>query len=256
MYNTTYAELNGDSAPMTKAANLAAGKGILVLNSAGNDGAMPWHYISVPADGDSVIAVGAVDGQGIIGSFSGRGPNSSGVLKPNVCSQGVSSAVVMTDGITGTGSGTSFSCPIMAGAFACLREAFPSALCRSIINAVQQSGNYASDPNDDYGYGIPDFGMAYQILKGEYPSDTLAAPHSLAYPNPFTTAITVSVSGLINGPVSVDMYDLTGRKVFTASYPTGSYADDLLQITPAGIDPGSYILRINNTYTLRITKRP
>ena len=255
-YNTTYAELNGHGTPMAIAANAAANKGILVINSAGNDGASAWYYVSTPADADSVVAVGAVSPAGGIAGFSGHGPTSSGMIKPNVCAQGNTAAVVLTDAVIDYGSGTSFSCPIIAGAFACLRQAFPSVPNMTIVNAVQQSGNFAYSPNDDYGWGIPDFGLAYDYLKALYPSDTNAA-RVLVYPNPFSTFFALNVGYLLNAPINIDMYDLTGRKVWTASYPVDTYDSNILEVTPsAHLSPGSYILRINNTYTVRLIKRP
>lgn len=255
MYNTTYAALNGHTTPMAIAGNTAASKGILVINSAGNDGASAWHYVSTPADGDSVVAVGAVAYDDSITSFSGRGPNSAGHIKPNVCAQGQAAAVVLTTGVTSTSSGTSFSCPIMAGAFACLREAFPSAPCMTIVDAVQRSGNFADSPNDDYGYGIPDFGLAYDYLKILYPADTTAT-RVFVYPNPFSTSITINIGYILNGPINIDLYDLTGRKVWTTSYGQDTYANNILTLTPPDIATGSYILRINNSYSVRIVKKP
>ena len=256
IYNTTYASLNGDSTPIAKAANIAASKGILVINCAGNDGNNSWHYLDTPGDADSCVSVGAVNAQGTIIDFSSWGPNSAGVLKPNICAQGLSAAVVLPGGVLGTNSGTSLSCPIIAGAFACLREAFPSVPYRTMIDAVQQSSNYAGNPNNDYGYGIPDFGLAYQYLKVLYPSDTLPAIHSLVYPNPFTTSFTILISGLLNSPVNLDVYNLMGQKVWAVSYPIGTYPDNIISVNLPDLDNGSYILRINGRYTTHLIKRP
>ena len=256
IYNTTYASLNGDSTPISKAVNVAASKGILVITSAGNDGNNSWHYLDTPGDADSGVAIGAVNAQGTIVDFSSWGPNSAGVLKPNICARGLSAAVVLTDGVLGFNSGTSFSCPITAGAFACLREAFPSVPYRTMIDAVQQSGNYASNPNDNYGYGIPDFGLAYQYLKVLYPADTLPTIHSLVYPNPFTTSFNIVISGLLNDPVNLDVYNLLGQKVWAVSYPIGTYPDNIISVHWPDLDNGSYTLRINGTHTTRLIKRP
>jgi hypothetical protein len=256
MYNTTYASLNGDSTPVAKAANLAASKGILVITSAGNDGDDSWHSIATPADADSGVAVGAVNAQGAIGYFSSWGPNSAGVLKPDVCAQGVSSAVVLSNGVLSTNSGTSFACPITAGAFACLREAFPNVSNTAIINAVRQSANMHSNPNDDYGYGIPDFGLAYEYLAALYPTDTTASPTALVYPNPFTTSLNIVIPGILNAPMSYELFDLLGQKVCSGSFAAGTYANNLLSVTPpASLPVGSYILRINGSTCIRLVKR-
>jgi serine protease AprX len=53
----------------------------------------PWYYISAPADADSILAIGAVDGKGEIAKFSSFGPNASGRVKPDVCAQGAGTAV-------------------------------------------------------------------------------------------------------------------------------------------------------------------
>jgi hypothetical protein len=253
--NTTYATLNGHSTPMAIAGNTAASKGIIVVNSAGNDGGGAWHYISTPADGDSVVAVGSVAFNGAISGFSGRGPNSAGMIKPNICAQGQGSTVVLTTGVTSYNNGTSFSCPIMAGALACLRQAFPSAPNMVLIDAVQRSGNFASIPNNDYGYGIPDFALAYDYLKVLYPADTMPG-RVLVYPNPFKTSFTVNVGYLLNGPINIDLFDLSGRKLWSASYPVNTYGDNVLQLTPPDyLAAGSYILRINGA-SVRIVKKP
>ncbi len=256
IYNTTYGSLNGDSTPIAKAVNIAASKGILVITSAGNDGNDSWHYLDTPGDADSAVAIGAVNAQGTIVDFSSLGPNSAGVLKPNLSAQGLNASVVMTNGLLGSNSGTSFSCPITAGAFACLREAFPSVPCRTMIDAVQQSANHAGNPNNDYGYGIPDFGLAYQHLKLLYPTDTLVAIHSLVYPNPFTTSFNILISGLLNSPLNLDIYNLIGQKVWAVSYPLGTYPDNIISVNMPDLDNGSYILRINGRYTTHLIKRP
>lgn len=257
IYNTTYATLNGHSTPIAIAANAAASKGILVINSAGNSGGDTWHYIATPADADSVVAVGAVRFNGTITNFSGRGPNSAGLLKPNVCAQGLAAAVVLTNGVLSTSNGTSFSCPIMAGAFACLRGAFPSAPNMVIVDAVQRSCNYFSNPNDDYGYGIPDFGLAFDYLKALYPTDTIAAIQSLVYPNPFTTSIRLNIAGLLNAPINIELFDLSGRKVWSTTLPVDTYNGDLIELSPpAYLAAGVYILRINGSYKLKLIRQP
>ncbi len=125
-YNHTYQDLDGNTAPATMAADLAASKGILVVNSAGNEGNNSWMYVNAPADGDSVFSIGAVDASGNYASFSSIGPTYDGRIRPNVVAQGQSSAIISSfSGNVVTGSGTSFSSPITAGMVACLWQAHP-----------------------------------------------------------------------------------------------------------------------------------
>jgi hypothetical protein len=89
-FNHSYAQRNGNTALVTIAADLAAKKGILVVNSAGNNGASTTEsrFVSCPADGDSVFTVGSVSADSSIFNTSSWGPNGAGLLKPNAVSLG------------------------------------------------------------------------------------------------------------------------------------------------------------------------
>jgi len=159
-----YEQLDGNTAVSTVGADIAASKGIIVTSSAGNEGNDPWTYISAPSDGDSVLAVGSVTYRGGYSSFSSLGPSYDGRVKPDVSAQG-SSAYVQGRKNVQTASGTSFSGPIMAGAVACLFQAFPDNNNMEIFDAVRISSNQIKSPNDKLGYGIPDFLKAYSYLQ-------------------------------------------------------------------------------------------
>ncbi|RYF92631.1 MAG: hypothetical protein EOO00_07075, partial [Chitinophagaceae bacterium] len=165
----SHAQRDGNTSMITRAADLAAKKGILVMNSAGNYGAYgnDYKYVLVPADGDSVVAVGAVDVNGNLGSFSSRGPNGAGKIKPNIVSVGVETVFAMSDGTVATTSGTSLSNPNIAGLMACLWQAFPERSNMQILDAVQKSAHKYSNPDPDFGYGIPNFRKAYNILMAQ-----------------------------------------------------------------------------------------
>ena len=174
-FNHPYSERNGNTSMITRAADLAAKKGILVMNSAGNSGAVAGDgkYIICPADGDSVFTVGATDVNGNIASFSSWGPSFSGKVKPNVVSVGQGTAITLRAGTPTLGNGTSFSNPNLAGLVACLWQAFPEFKNMDIIDAVQRSSHKYLNPDARFGYGIPDFRKAFHILLSKSTSSNL-----------------------------------------------------------------------------------
>lgn len=173
-FNHTYADMNGNTTPCTIAADLAAKKGILVVNSAGNSGNDAWHYIIAPADGDSVMAVGATTTSGVIASFSSYGPSYDGRVKPNVSTAGAGIIVANTNSQPATANGTSFSCPNMAGLSACLWQGFPEFNNMKIIDAIQKSASKYNAPDNQYGYGIPNMKTAFGILLADYATSSVS----------------------------------------------------------------------------------
>ncbi|MGF2410950.1 S8 family serine peptidase [Ferruginibacter sp.] len=164
-YNHTYADMDGNTTIIAKAADIAAKKGMLIVVAAGNEGASSWHYIISPADADSVMAIGAVNTSGAVGSFSSYGPSSDGQIKPSVAAVGVGAVVAnASTGQPTFGNGTSFACPNMAGLSTCLWQAFPEVNNIAIINTLQQAANRASNPDNRTGYGIPDMKKAFVML--------------------------------------------------------------------------------------------
>lgn len=147
-------QLDGNTAVTTIAADLAASRGLLVYNSAGNDGPEP-STLSAPADGDSVFASGAVDGAGVIAGFSSRGPTADGRIKPDGCARG-NNAVSAAYGGSGysTVNGTSFASPLMAATAACISSAHPEWSMMRIYEALKATADRADDPCNDYGNGI------------------------------------------------------------------------------------------------------
>jgi hypothetical protein len=172
-FDHTYADMNGNITMAAIGADMAAKKGILVVNSAGNEGAGSWGKIITPADGDSVMAVGAVNASGVPAGFTSRGPSSDGQVKPDVASVGVATVIQLPNNTIGTGNGTSFACPNMAGLTACIWQGFPEFNNYQIIDALRRSGSRASNPNDTIGYGIPDVRKATLILLDELATSSI-----------------------------------------------------------------------------------
>ncbi len=165
-FDHSYAQRNGNTSIITRAADYAARKGMIVMNSAGNYGARTddLKYVSCPADGDSVVAVGATTNAGAIASFSSWGPNGAGLLKPNIVSVGQGTVLAGLNGAPSSGNGTSFSNPNIAGLIACLWQAFPELNNMQIIDAVQKSAHKYTTPDIRFGYGLPDFKKAMVSL--------------------------------------------------------------------------------------------
>lgn len=149
-------QMDGNTAVTTIAADIAASRGMVVWNSAGNDGPGETSLVA-PADGDSVFAVGAVDGSGLIAGFSSRGPTADGRIKPDGCARGLNS-VFASFGGTGysTGGGTSFAAPLVASAAACIASAHPEWGMMRVYEALRATSDRHENPDNTYGYGIVD----------------------------------------------------------------------------------------------------
>src|SRR5690606_21223590 len=157
LFDYTYTMLNGNTTLVARAANIAMDKGILVVASAGTEGNTSWNTILTPGDASKIITVGAVNNVGNVGSFSGRGPNALGLLKPNVSTRGVQAAVISQTGATAYINGTSLSAPILTGMAACLLQAYPHTPPTILKSRIESSASHYTNPNNDIGYGIPNF---------------------------------------------------------------------------------------------------
>lgn len=162
-----YYELDGKTALNSRSASLAASRGMILLNSAGNSGDDEWKKIGFPADATDILTVGAVTSKRVNSTFSSIGNAADGRVKPDVMAMGVASSVYDIDGSVTLVNGTSFSCPITCGAVACLVQACPDKRPVEIIHAVLQSSDNVKHPDNVYGYGIPDMSKALKLLKGK-----------------------------------------------------------------------------------------
>ncbi|HSB93521.1 MAG TPA: S8 family peptidase [Flavitalea sp.] len=216
IFNHPYEDRDGNTCISTIAADLAAKKGIIVSNSAGNSGgsATAEKYISCPADGDSVLAVGAIQRDHQIAGFSSWGPNAAGKIKPNVVSIGQGTVLADVDGNAVTGNGTSYSNPNIAGLVACLWQAFPEFDNMDIIDAIQRSADRFANPDERFGYGIPNFRLAYERLmnqRNEENFDTILQSDWIkAFPNPYHTVLNIFFRARITGTVSMLLLDAKG----------------------------------------------
>lgn len=154
----SFQDMDGETAVTTKAANRAASLGVVVVNAVGNERNSEWGRIIAPADGFDVIAVGAVTSSGKISSFSSPGPTYDGRIKPEVCALGVNNWIAVngqdSSSTYGTGSGTSFSTPLVAGVAALLLEIHRDWTPAQVRSALLSSASRSSNPDNNYGWGI------------------------------------------------------------------------------------------------------
>jgi serine protease AprX len=156
----TYKDMDGKTTVIVRAAEMAAHLGIVVCNSMGNERQTVPPSIVSPPDGDSVIAVGAVDSAGIIANFSSNGPTSDGRTKPDVVAMGVdvytanSESMTGDDSTYGYSSGTSFSCPLTAGVCALILSAHPELTPMQVREALKNTADKSSQPNNVFGWGL------------------------------------------------------------------------------------------------------
>lgn len=227
----TYADMNGQHTIITRGAEMAVKKGMFVTNSAGNSGTDSWHYIIAPADGEHVLAIGAVNVNRLPAPFSSYGPTYDGRIKPDVASVGWDAVIAGTDGNPASASGTSVANPNLAGLIACLWQAFPECSNAAIFDAVRKSADRYHNPDDRTGYGIPNMRIAYEILAGEREQRNaeriLDEDWLKAYPVPFKEGFAVLVKPKISGRSFFSLYSVAGRRLAakTADMQSGIFQD-------------------------------
>lgn len=238
----TYADLDGDTTPFTRAADRAASLGVVVVTSAGNEGNSDWHFITAPADGDSVIAVGAVTPAGERAGFSSVGPTADGRTKPDVAAQGTEVVFATPGGGYSAGGGTSFSAPMVAGVAAQLLQARPSLTPMQVRDALRETASRASAPDNSLGWGIVDAPAAVAFVTTAEPDPSVAWR---LYPSVVRPGAHVTVE--TPAPVALTVFDALGRRVaaFEASLTRRTVA------LPA-LAPGLYVVRADGLPALRL----
>ena len=170
-WNLSHDMLDGSTTRLSIATTIAARKGMLVCVAAGNEAQSDWHKICVPADADSILSIGAVTATGEMSTFSSYGPSADGRVKPEVCAQGVQTALIAPDGTVVHSNGTSFAAPTIAGLAASLWSALPSENAMQIRQRIIHSADRALTPDyQQFGYGIPDAWKAYTLYAEQTPS--------------------------------------------------------------------------------------
>ena len=252
-----FEHFDGQTAPMTIGAEIAASRGIICLVAAGNEGEGTCT-LGIPADAEHIITVGAVDDQGERAYFSSVGPTYDGRIKPDVMAMGYGTYVAGDPnswwGSYYNGSGTSFATPVLAGAVTCLRQAFPDLSVQDFCDAVRQVSNRADHPDNYNGYGIPDFAAALNLLHVE---DTFVQKEEIimAYPNPAKGNIHIAMKEGYQAELSV--FDVMGRQLY--NYHFNGLNHTTLENYLNSLGAGIYFIKANSelgsqTLKLVITK--
>lgn len=231
-------DIDGNTALVTIAADMAAQKGLLVVVSAGNEGSDEWGRITAPADGDSVLAIGGVDWYGSYATFSSRGPSADGRIKPDVAAIGQGTAYISSAGPT-YGNGTSFSCPLISGMAACLWQQNPALSNMDVFEAIRNSGSQVYTPDNFIGFGIPNFRLAsWSIGLEEVEKETAVS----VYPNPVKEECVVESSYLNDGEsVAFSVINISGEVILQQELKA---QQGKLEINTSALPVGSYLLNI------------
>ena len=232
--NHTYAQLDGNTTIVARAADWAAGVGIVCVISAGNEGNDAWKYEGTPGDADSVLTVGAVDANKLYAKFSSLGIPTDKRIKPDVVAMGQGAAIISPNGNVTTGSGTSFSSPILCGMVAGYWQANPTLTAMQVMENVRKSGSQADKPDKILGYGIPNL-FKVLSLEGEM------TDFFKVYPNPTKAEITIEIDNFTGKNYEAILMDISGRVQCNETLKKRVQTISIEKI-PTGV----YFLRVGN----------
>ncbi|WP_346856992.1 S8 family serine peptidase [uncultured Draconibacterium sp.] len=240
----TYADMDGKTTRVTRAANIAASRGMLVFTSAGNERDDPWKRIVAPSDGDLVIGVGAVDKDLNPAFFTSAGPASDGDIKPNVSAMGYRTTLQLSNGVVGLASGTSFSSPVIAGMAACLWQYFPEKTALEIKDALEQSGSMVFTPDSLVGYGIPNMRTASMLLNPFSVPVYEKQNNWQVYPNPVNNYVVLQNKGTFSGKeIAIGLYSITGQIIQQWTKPG---AQKIVLSDLPDLSNGMFVLKVND----------
>lgn len=254
-FDHLYSDMDGRTAIISRAATVAARKGMIVVSAASNNGnSSKYPWIAAPADADSILTVGAINAGENYASFSSIGPSADGRVKPDVVAMGERTITQSPDGTVSGGNGTSYAAPVISGLVACLWQKFPQKTNMEIIRAVQMSSNYYNLPTDTIGYGIPDFGLASDLLELGNPINNNEG--ILIYPNPFNNNVEIIFKNNIIDSVNISISDMSGKIV--SQMKKRPYSQKIILDNLEHLTQGVYVIKLiinDKEYSQKIIKK-
>lgn len=239
--NHTLRDLDGQTAPMTIGAEVAVSRGMVVLNSAGNEGRSDPQHMGVPADAEHVLTVGAVDSAGVWAAFSSHGPTWDGRIKPDVVALGRKVPCASSNGMITKASGTSLSGPIMAGMMACVRQRYPMLSPEQLCDSARMWSDSADTPGMERGYGIPDFSKAVGDTTGTCEAiESVAVDDFAIYPNPASDYFVMDAN--VEGFSELMVVNILGMEMMRQPLKKG-----ITRVNISSLPKGVYFIRMTNT---------
>ncbi|MEN2283466.1 S8 family serine peptidase [Algoriphagus sp. SE2] len=247
--NYTLEDLDGKTTVIARGANIAAQRGILIVNSIGNYGSKESSLTS-PADSDLVLAVGSVDKDLDVSDFSSRGPTGDGRIKPDLATFGNGVALIRSNGNLSFANGTSFTAPQITALAAGLWEAKPEWTRAELVENLIRSASQSDEKDNLIGYGIPNFYDAYygEILAVSENEEIIWK----VFPNPMVKDDLKIYFGT-EIKAEFTLLDMNGKQIYSSvlyrNSPKDSYRTSL-----QGLKSGFYIVQMQDQKDLKRTK--
>ena len=236
----TYEDMDGQTTVISRAAEIASAKGMIVVSSAGNEGNLPWKHITAPADAASIVSVGGVNSEGVKISSSSFGPTSDDRTKPEFVALGALVKVVNQNGFVVGASGTSFSSPLVAGLLATTWQAYPELTAQELIGTYKETATNAASPDNETGYGIPNFQELDFVLSVDEVEEAF-----MIFPNPVDqNRINIRAQNTLRKhQVQATIFDTSGKSILNESIGMTSSGEGHLEIS--FLKSGIYILQLD-----------
>ena len=247
--NYTTEDLDGETTVIARGAGMAASKGILVVNSAGNSGPSE-STLNSPSDAKGILAIGSVNSELTVSGFSSRGPTGDGRIKPDLAAYGDGTALIRSSGEVGFSNGTSFAAPQITALAAGLWEARPDWTKDELIENLLNSGSQADDPDNLLGFGIPNYRKALygKILSVE---NEEALPWNI-YPNPMLSdELKIHFGNSLEA--EFHLIEMNGRTLESITVSRSSVKEPY-QINLQGVKPGIYLIQMQDGALLKQSK--